>query len=72
MYVLLQIVGRPGWWLLLFFIPVINVVVGFVVCLDAAKAFGKGIGWAAGLFFLAFVFWPMIGFGSARYRGTPN
>ena len=27
-YVLLKIVGRPGWWLILFLIPFVNIVCG--------------------------------------------
>ncbi len=27
LYVLLRIVGRPGWWLILYLIPIVNVVV---------------------------------------------
>ncbi len=33
-----------------------------------ARNFGKGVGFAAGLFFLPFVFYPILGFGKARYR----
>lgn len=69
-YVLLQIVGRPGWWLVLFLIPLVNFVVGIIVALDLAKVFGR-----SGLFgfFLNFLFSPIgqliIGFGGSTYRG---
>jgi len=72
LYVLLNVVGRPVWWLILFFVPIINVIVGVILCVDTAKAFGKGVGYALGLFFLPFVFWPLIGFGAPRYQGAPN
>lgn len=67
--VLMKIVGRPTWWFILFFVPLVNIVVIFLVYMDLAKSFGKGTGFALGLIFLAPIFWPMLGFGSARYLG---
>lgn len=67
--VLLQIVGRPVWWLLLMFIPLVNFVVAILIYIDLAKSFGQSTGFAIGLLLLAPVFWPILGFGSARYLG---
>ena len=67
--VILKIAGRPWWWLLLMLIPLVQIVVLFVVYLDIAKSFGHGIGFALGLFFLAPIFWLILGFGSSRYVG---
>lgn len=67
--VLLKIIGRPIWWLLLMFIPVVNFIVGILLVVDLAKSFGQGIGYALGLVFLPFIFWPMLAFGDARYGG---
>ncbi len=69
LYVLLQIVGRPGWWLLLMFIPIINIIVALIVYLDLAKSFDRSSLFGLGLFFLGFIFYPILGFGDARYRG---
>jgi hypothetical protein len=66
-YILLKIVGRPGWWLLLFFIPVVNLIVSIVVYYDLAKAFGKGIGFLLAELLLPFVAFPMLAFGGAKY-----
>ena len=52
-YVLMKIVGRPGWWLILFFIPIVNIIIWIIVTIDLAKSFGKGTGFAVGLIFLA-------------------
>ena len=68
--VLLQIAGRPIWWIILFFIPLVNCVVGIVVSIDVAKNFGKGVGFGLGLAFFGFLFYPILGFGSARYEPT--
>lgn len=68
-YVLLQMVGRPAWWLLLTFIPVINFIIGIVLCVDLAKSFGRGTGFGIGLFILGFIFGPILAFGDAKYQG---
>ena len=53
--------------MLLFLIPVVNIVVLVVVSLDIARAFGKGRGFGCGLAFLGFLFYPVLGFGAAKY-----
>jgi len=68
-YVLLKVVGRPGWWLVLFFIPVVGIVVGIIVALDLAKSFGKGGGFAVLLILLPVIGYPMLGFGPSQYVG---
>jgi Family of unknown function (DUF5684) len=68
-YVLLKLVGRPGWWLILYFIPIVNIVVWIIVAIDLSKSFDKGTGFGVGIIFLAFIFIPILGFGSARYAG---
>lgn len=68
-YILLKIAGKPGWWLLLFLVPLVNVVIGVIVALDIAKAFGKGTGFGIGLALLSWLFYPILGFGDAVYQG---
>jgi hypothetical protein len=68
-YVLLKIVGRPGWWLVWYFIPIANFVVGIIVVWELAKSFGKSAGWFWGMFLLPIIFYPMLGFGSSQYAG---
>ncbi|MFP4590220.1 MAG: DUF5684 domain-containing protein [Halobacteriales archaeon] len=72
LYILLQIIGRPAWWLVLFLIPVVGFLVGLLVTYELARAFGKGVGFTLGLIFLGFIFWPLLGFGDAKYQGPPN
>lgn len=71
-YIMLQIVGRPWWWILLLFVPIINLIVAVVVMLDLAKSFGQSTAFAIGLIFLGFIFIPILGFGDAEYVGPPN
>ncbi len=68
-YVLLKIVGRPGWWLILYFIPLVNIIVWIIVSIDLSKSFAKSTGFAVGLILLAFIFIPILGFGPASYAG---
>ena len=70
-YILLKIAGKPGWWLLLFFIPVVSLVIMILVSIEVAKAFGKGGGFGVGLALLSFIFYPILGFGDAKYQAAP-
>ncbi len=68
--VLCQVAVRPIWWFLLLMIcfPIFWII----ICIDIAKRFGKGGGFAVGLILLPFVFFPILGFGSAQYQGAPG
>jgi hypothetical protein len=67
--VLLQITGKPLWWIILFFIPCVNIVMIILVDVALARAFGKDVVYAIGLFLLPFIFFPILGFGDAKYVG---
>jgi uncharacterized protein DUF5684 len=68
-YILCKIVGRPGWWVILLFIPFVNFIVGIILCIDLAKSFGKGVGFGIGLILLGVIFFPILGFSTAQYQG---
>jgi hypothetical protein len=70
LYVLLKVAGKPGWWLILFFIPIVNLVMAIITYVALAQSFGKGAGFAVGIFFLPIIFLPILGFGSAQYVGS--
>jgi hypothetical protein len=67
--VLLEIIGKPIWWIILFLIPCVNIIISILVSLEVAKCFGKSAGFGVGLAFLPFIFYPILGFGDARYQG---
>jgi len=67
--ILLKIVGRPWWWILLFLIPLVNIVVIIIVYNDLSKSFGHGMGFTLGLIFLNVIFFLILGFGGDRYVG---
>jgi hypothetical protein len=75
-YILIEIVGRPTWWLALLLLGLIPglgglliLAVMFVLYWDLAKSFGKEIGFAIGMTLLGVIFIPMLGFGDAQYLG---
>lgn len=67
--VLLQIVGKPIWWIVLLFIPFVNFVILILLAIALAKSFGKGAGFGIGIALLGVVFIPILGFGDAKYVG---
>jgi hypothetical protein len=67
--VLLQIAKRPIWWIILLFIPVVNLVILIIAYIDVAKEFGKTAGFGVGMALLGFIFIPILGFGNDTYQG---
>ena len=69
-YVLLKIVGKPGWWLLLLiFVPIVNAVLAIWMVNLLSKSFGKDVLFTLGLLFLSPIFYLILGFGNAKYVG---
>lgn len=69
-FVLAEISGKPAWWGILLFVPVVNFIIGIIIGIALAKKFGKGAGYGLGLAFLSPIFYPLLGFSDARY--DPN
>ena len=67
LYLVCKIAGRPEWWLILFFVPFVNIAIALIIAMDLAKAFSKSSGFGIGLWLLGIVFVPVLGFGSAQY-----
>lgn len=66
----IDIVKKPWWWLLLMFIPIVNIVIAIMVLDRLSKFFGHGTGFTLGLLFLSFIFLPILAFGDSQYN--PN
>ena len=71
-YILLKIVGRPGWWLLLYFIPIVGFVIAIIVLNDLSAAFGHGTAFTVGLVLLSVIFLYILWLGSSTYRRTSS
>lgn len=69
-YVLTQIAGKPAWWVLLFFVPLVNLVAAILISIDIAKAFGQSAAFGIVLLFLlGGIGYLVLGFGNYRYQG---
>jgi len=40
-YAMIKISGRPMWWMILVFVPVVNIIVAFGIYIDFVKSYGK-------------------------------
>src|SRR5258706_10336849 len=69
--VLLEIVGKPIWWILLLIIPLVNFIILIIVTHRLSLSFGQGVGTTVLLIVLPFIGYPMLGFGTATYAGPP-
>ena len=67
--VLLEIVGKPLWWIVLFLIPFVNYIFLIWTINLLSLSFGKDTGFTLGLIFLGPIFIPILGFGKAEYKG---
>lgn len=67
--VLLEIVGKPWWWILLMMIPIANFVILIMMYHQLSLSFGKGAGFTVGIIFLSYIFLPILAFGDAKYVG---
>ena len=68
-YVQLEIIGRPTWWLLLLFVPIINIIVAIRILDLFVKCFGKDEIYTLGCILLPIIFIPALAFSDADYDG---
>ena len=69
-YLLCKVAGRPGWWLILFFIPIVNIIVWLVVALNISENFGHGAGYGILLWLFPWLMFLVLGFGGDTYRNV--
>jgi len=65
--VMLEIVKLPIWYILLMFVPIVNVIISVVIMAKMAKVFGKGTGFVLGMLFLPLIFYPILAFDKSEY-----
>ena len=68
----IKVAGKPWWYLLLLLIPVVNIIIAILILNGLSKSFRKGGWFTVGLFFLRFIFVPILGFGKAAYIGDKS
>ncbi|HYG77371.1 MAG TPA: DUF5684 domain-containing protein [Planctomycetota bacterium] len=67
MIFVLKVINKPMWLIVLAFLPIISLYwlyLYYLLSEKVATAYGKGTGYAFGLLFLGFIFYPLLGFGS--------
>jgi uncharacterized membrane protein YhdT len=64
---LLEIIKKPAWWLLMLFIPLVNIAFIYIIYDQLAQRFGKEGTFAVGLLLLPLVFFPILGLSDAEY-----
>ena len=70
-YIIYKLGGKEWWWVVLLFIPCINIVALWFLADCTARVFGKEIGWKILLFLLPGIGHLILAFGNAQYIG-PN
>ena len=68
MVVMCRVGGKPGWWVIWYFVPIANIVVPILVALGIAECFGQGAGFGIGIWLLGFIFIPILAFGDYEWR----
>ncbi len=69
-YILTKVGGLEIMWFIFIFIPILNIVAFFKINIAIAEKFGQSVGFGIGLALLGFIFYPILGFGSATYKGA--
>lgn len=65
--IMCDIIKRDAWWVFLFFIPLINLIAYAIITNGMARVFNRSSEFSVGLFFLPFIFFPILAFGENEY-----
>lgn len=65
---LFKIAGLPGWYFILLFVPIVNIIISFKVYIDLAHKFGKSTGFGVATTLFPIICMPILAFGSAEYN----
>lgn len=67
--VLLEIIGKPIWWVFLILFPCTSFIFAIWATNLLSKSFGQSEGFTVGLILLGVVFYPVLAFGNYQYLG---
>ena len=69
LYVMLQIINRPWWWLLIMiFVPIANIIFSIIALKEFLEKFGKRHWIHHCNYFLSFITFPMLAFGDDQFK----
>ena len=67
--VMVQIIKKPLWWVIMIFIPFVNVVFCILILYNMVLKFGQP-GWHVVLaLFIGIIYYPYLAFSKAEYQG---
>ena len=70
LYIYTKIIGRPGWWVILYLIPYLGIIFVFISAIDLAKSFGKSTSFGIlALTIFGIIGFPILAFGKDKYVG---
>lgn len=70
-YLLVKIAGLHGALTILYFIPIVNIIIGLIVAVRVGRAFGRGAVFSVILLWLfAIIGYFIIGYGKSRFQGN--
>lgn len=69
-YILIKLAGYRGYNIFLMLIPFVNIVFLILVYIRLNRAFGQEDIMVLLAFFLPFIYFPLLGFGEAKYIGV--
>lgn len=70
-YLLVKIAGYHGALVILYFIPIVNIVISIIVALGIGRAFGRsGVFSFFLLWLLSIIGYFIVGYGSSQYQGS--
>ncbi len=68
MLIPIRITGRPDWWLaLLFFVPMVNIILLFIIFVEVAQSLGKPAVWGVLSVLFPFIGLPYLAFSKDEY-----
>jgi len=71
-YCVIKLVGKPTWWIVYLFIPIVNTFAYYILIFDLLRCFGKNSLTSQLIaLFAAFIYLPVLGFNKdVKYLGT--
>ena len=67
--VLIQIAGKPVWWIILLIIPIVSLVILVILFLEIVKKFGQPAWHVVLMILFSFIYIPYLGFSDVKYQG---
>jgi signal peptidase I len=72
-YISIRLIGKPVWWFILMFVPIVNAVMIFLIASELVRAYGKNEFWpGVASMLIPWIYFPILGFkDDVKYVGIP-